>query len=338
MNIQAEERLESAQRVEADALSSPEQKAAAWCELAALAKGNPYGAAAKKACSTWRDFARSLGQRSVQLATDYEKLARYLLLERKSNEQKLSAVEAFLGTYSPSMEWHEMVRAAADAKDRLTRDERAVLPPLMPMIRIPGGEFVTGAYSQKFKRSLPTFEIDKHEVTKRQFQACIAAGRCSAPRCDWDPEAKGEFPVTCISYADAARYCEWLGKRLPSGEEWEKAARGIDGRDYPWGSASPNCNLANGDECHHGAAPVMSYPRDRSPYGAMDMGANVTEWTTQCCTDIRGECWQRCTRGGHYRSRQTVDFMTHHKDVYLYRYERDRVYDEIGFRCVRTTD
>ena len=93
-----------------------------------------------------------------------------------------------------------------------------------------------------------------------------------------DLSGREDHPVVFVSWYDSVAYCEWSGGRLPTEAEWEKAARGTDGRKYPWGNHSPTDQLANYNNHQGGTTPVGSYPIATSPYGALDMAGNVYEW------------------------------------------------------------
>ena len=145
--------------------------------------------------------------------------------------------------------------------------------------------------------TLRAFYIDRFEVTQGQYRRFLAdAGRNNHRFCDRDePAAKdhtpsretwndgdpesSRLPVVGVDWFDAAAYCAWAGKRLPTEAEWEKAARGTDDRRYPWGD-DWNAGRANGASTLQGTAAVGSYPTGASPYGAHDMAGNVVEWVS----------------------------------------------------------
>jgi iron(II)-dependent oxidoreductase len=118
---------------------------------------------------------------------------------------------------------------------------------------------------------LPAFYIDQTEVPNANYKRFCDETHHQPPASD-DFASHPDLPVTNVSYADAEAYAAWAGKRLPSEKEWEKAARGTDGRLYPWGNeawANPPTTLQ----------PVLSYPDRKSPYRAYNMAGNVAEWT-----------------------------------------------------------
>jgi formylglycine-generating enzyme required for sulfatase activity len=139
--------------------------------------------------------------------------------------------------------------------------------------------------------SVPAFQIDKYEVTAGEFKGCVAAGACTEPTvenpaCTYTEE-KSRNPVTCVTWRQAKAYCIWAGKRLPTEAEWELAARGTDGRKYPWGNEPlPDCSRAvmrvsmqEVEGCGTGGTmPVGSMPAGAGPFGAMDMVGNAWEF------------------------------------------------------------
>ena len=132
---------------------------------------------------------------------------------------------------------------------------------------------------------LSAFAIDRTEVTVGAYRACVDAGVCSPPGDHW-PACNGavadrsDHPINCVGFGQARDYCAFVGKRLPTEAEWEKAARGTDRRVSPWGSHPPVCELVNFAGCEFSTAPVGSRPRGASPYGALDMAGSVLEWVS----------------------------------------------------------
>jgi formylglycine-generating enzyme required for sulfatase activity len=178
------------------------------------------------------------------------------------------------------------------------------------MVRIPAGMFKMGSNESDNEKPvhevrLRDYCIDKYLVTNAQYRRfCDATGR-DYPS---DPGFSGmqgyftkntDYPVVNVSWEDARAYCEWAGKRLPTEAEWEKAARGQDGRKYPWGSEEPDgsqCNFADKrsgfswadksvDDGFAQTSPVRQYPAGASPYGVMDMAGNVWEWCNDWYAD-----------------------------------------------------
>lgn len=123
--------------------------------------------------------------------------------------------------------------------------------------------------------NLDAFTIDQLEVTVARYRRCAAAGTCRpVAALEALPD---DYPVVDVTWYDADAYCRWVGKRLPTEAEWEKAARGADGRWYPWGNEWDD-KRANHAIVEKDLKPVGSYPQDASPYGVLDMGGNALEW------------------------------------------------------------
>lgn len=175
--------------------------------------------------------------------------------------------------------------------------------PSEEMILIPAGSFTQGEEGPEFDEqpvrqvTVDPFEIDRYEVTVAAYRGCVEAGECDTPHsggngfvhaheatyCNWGVVGRDAHPINCVNWFDADTYCRWRGKRLPTEAEWEKAARGDDGRRYPWGDEKPNCLRAVVDESGDGCGresnwPVGSKPQGASPFGVMDMAGNVWEW------------------------------------------------------------
>ena len=127
--------------------------------------------------------------------------------------------------------------------------------------------------------TVSSFWIDQTEVTNARYQACVDAGECApivTPRADMD--SRPDLPVQGVAWREAAAYCAWVGRRLPTEAEWEKAARGTDGRRYTWGNALDAHARVNIDFRVGDVNDVGTNPDDRSPYGALDMAGNAPEW------------------------------------------------------------
>ena len=162
------------------------------------------------------------------------------------------------------------------------------------MVEVPAGNFIRGSDVSSNEQPVSTvyldgYWIDETEVTVDAYAACVSAGTCSAPGtgnyCNWGVSGRGSHPVNCVNWTQSDTYCRWAGKGLPTEGEWEKAARGTDGRTYPWGEASPTCSYAVMGEGGLGCGqdrtwPVGSKPAGASPYGAQDMAGNVWEWVS----------------------------------------------------------
>lgn len=177
---------------------------------------------------------------------------------------------------------------APDSKTS-TKSERSPVDGMM-LIYIPAGEFPMGTTDKGFPSSGPehtvyldAFWMDQTEVSNAMYLRCVAAGKCIVPTSsEINPFLRdpfyGNYPVVYMGWENASDYCSWAGRRLPTEAEWEKAARGTSGQDYPWGNQEPNIRLANYGNYLGGPVPVDRYKAGASPYGVLNMAGNVREW------------------------------------------------------------
>jgi formylglycine-generating enzyme required for sulfatase activity len=219
------------------------------------------------------------------------------------------------------------------------------------MVTVPAGDFAMGCGDTDtqcrddekplHQVTLGVFDIDRTDVTQDQYTACVQAKACGVPSCDWDC-AKTNYPAGCVAWAQAKAYCAWAGKRLPTEAEWEKAARGTDGRLYPWGNDIPDCTHVNMASCGSRAEPVGNHPAGASPYGALDMAGNVVEmvadwydagfYNTSPKDNPTGPATgtRYSGRGGGYKS-EAVWMRASARDWY----DLTDASPSLGFRCAR---
>jgi len=263
-----------------------------------------------------------------------------------------------------------LTRATAEPPPEPAREAAIPIPDMVP---VPGGPFTMGTHSEdipalvkkyggeaglyqdevpQHRVDVPAFEIGKYPVTNREYQAFVRAAGYRPPD-GWEgedyPPGKGDHPVVNVSWQDATAYCRWVGEqtgrlfRLPTEAEWEKTARGSDGRQYPWGDEfDPElCNTAAGGP--GGTTPVGQYPRGASPYGALDMAGNVWEWCSSLYKPYPYDAGDgrenlesegsRVLRGGSWGNAPNDA-----RCACRVRAHPDDWFDNLGFRCARGSE
>ncbi|MCE3222193.1 MAG: exported protein of unknown function [Nitrospira sp.] len=168
--------------------------------------------------------------------------------------------------------------------------DQGVTPPA-GMALIPGGEFLMGMEDglpdarPLHRLYMSSFWIDQQGVTNGQYRSCVEAQGCLPPKVReaFDDPQQSQQPVTNVTWTQARGYCHWIGKRLPTEAEWEKAARGIDGRRYPWGNSDEvihrsRLKMSDGKDSANGVDPAGTSWTATSPYGVSGMIGVVSEW------------------------------------------------------------
>ncbi|MBK9263910.1 MAG: SUMF1/EgtB/PvdO family nonheme iron enzyme [Polyangiaceae bacterium] len=236
------------------------------------------------------------------------------------------------------------------------------------MVELPGASFALGEDPGKSETLAPFF-VDSTEVTVEAYRKCVAAGACTkaastiewagasaatqqewSKLCNSGQSNRENHPVNCVTWNQAADYCKFADKRLPTDAEWEYAARGSEGRAFPWGSNPVTAQHANlcdkkcadfasklginwaafdGDDGYEGTAPVGSFPTGATSAGVQDLHGNVAEWTSTELCKTGGDCGEYVVRGGGCQTERTenVTMMTRATK------KNDFKSMNIGFRC-----
>jgi len=235
------------------------------------------------------------------------------------------------------------------------------------MVLVPAGKFIMGTdkvdpdnthqkigtikplyLDQHPQRSvdLDAFYMDKYEVTHREYMRFVDATLFNEFPSNWVggkiPAGLESHPVTNITWREALAYTLWAGKLLPTEEQWEKAARGADGRLYPWGSEYTQGVANIGIDAAKKTMPVGSFPQDVSPYGLYDMGGNVMEWSLDWYLPYPGSDHQSKKFGKRLKVLRGNSFHSgghYFLEAYRYVFSRTEVdpddyFENVGFRCV----
>ena len=220
-----------------------------------------------------------------------------------------------------------------------------------PGVLVPAGKFTMGDDDNSPQREIyiDSFYVDQHEVTIARFARFLKATGATETPLAWESanvRTRGELPVIGVDWYEANAYCKFAGRRLPSEAEWEKAARGTDGRKFPWGNESPTTTRANYENSSPngydgGLTKVGHFPLGQSPYGADDLAGNAAEWVADWYSEsfMRGDVRNpkgpdtgtgKVMRGGGRFD--PGDRINATKRYFASRENRD---PEVGFRCAR---
>jgi formylglycine-generating enzyme required for sulfatase activity len=191
---------------------------------------------------------------------------------------------------------------------------------------------------------LNQFFIDKYEVTVGKYQKFLEETRRTKPKFLNNSRYNSpNQPIIGVTWQDAADYCSWLGKRLPKEVEWEKAARGDDGRRYPWGNSidSKKANVRGTKDSFRYSSPVGNFPEGQSPYGVMDMAGNAFEWTQDWYKPLPGNESEndlynqrlKVIKGGSWKANMDLA-----RSALRGKQFPHQSADHVGFRCVKSTD
>ncbi|MFQ5596760.1 MAG: formylglycine-generating enzyme family protein [Nitrospiria bacterium] len=261
---------------------------------------------------------------------------------------KLHQVGTTLGlkTYSK-----QLLRIAEEGQNQ-DRQPKIVV---QEMVSIPAGDFIMGenftkkSLGPRHSVFVDAFLIDRYHVTNAHYQVFVDAMRWLPPP-HWfgvrHPASKSNHPVSFVNWFDASAYCKWAGKRLPTEAEWEKAARGSDGRMFPWGPKYLPMHANVYQEGYGDTTPVDSFPEGRSPYGLYDMAGNLFQWTSDWFLPYPGNAVPhpnfgetlRVLRGGSFYDcsnyRCGISFQTFNRISLL---PQTRAISA-GFRCAKSAE
>jgi len=256
-----------------------------------------------------------------------------------------------LPVFPPSAETVTLIPKVTTTPSMETGSENKVFPTKTnprdgaTMVLIPAGEFWIGddmdTDYRRAKKTLPDFYMYKDLVTVAQYMKfCNETGHEKPHAPDFNPSWQlSDHPIVNISLYDAWDYCKWAGVRMPTELEWEKAARGTDGRVFPWGNEWKESKCANGNNSQRSTVPVGKYTD--SPYGLSDMAGNVCQLTVTSYETIprdRGDTRPDTivVKGNSWKWNLSLDLFF--RSAHRARLPLDRSADVIGFRCAADAD
>jgi len=258
----------------------------------------------------------------------------------------------------------------APAMKAVTEASSSAVTVIPGMVYIPAGDFIMGnddidisGKSKEFgfnepwylpehpKRSvnLDAYYIDRYEVSNLQFRNWLISLKRFSPA-TMDAVVKrlqlenGKLPVRGITWSKAQEFCYAVGKHLPTEAEWEKAARGTDGREYPWGDEWNKENL-NAGQNEENLTAGGTYEAGKSPFGVYDMAGNVMEWTASWYDAYPGAKYQspnygrkhKVARGGSWGGVGHYVIPHYFRVAYRFNFQPDGAYNDVGFRCAKDT-
>jgi serine/threonine-protein kinase len=319
---------------------------------------------------------------TVAIASPPTQTAQKVLSPQRSRLPLWAAVGAASAVLAGGLIWWMFFAASAPPSKPAVQGVTAHVPPPVPaatataatapvsappegMLLIAGGNFQMGRNDgndldqPSFTVTVRPFYLDITEVTNQAYKRFLDETNHQPPSL-WKngtfPEGQGNYPVTDVTWEDANAYAKWAGKRLPTEEEWEFAARGTDGRLYPWGDTyKPGAANINDDTAATNAEvktqPVASYTEGKSPFGIMDLAGNAFEWTSSALRAYPGgklppetENYQnlKVIRGGSWRSEPKQASTTYRRGWPATRKDwptginpNHIDYTAIGFRCAQ---
>ena len=262
--------------------------------------------------------------------------------------------------------------ACGDFFDRKTKNSALPLVKISPidgkeMALIPPGEFIMGTNKTDDEKThlkigavkplfldqhpmrkifLDSYYIDKYEVTNEEYKQFLDSSGYDELPGHWDngtyAEGTGRYPVTHVTWREALTYALWAQKTLPTEAQWEKAARGVDGRVYPWGDVYEKGKSNMDIDGARGLVEVGAYPDDISPYKVYDLGGNVMEWTMDWYLAYPGSTYKNPRYGKILKVLRGNAFQKaghYFLDAYRYSFSRTEAdpndyFENVGFRCV----